>query len=192
MIICRNAPPVLIIHLSRNNNAENPTSTPICVPSVLYFDNFFTSGGKSVLYSLVSINYRFGVSIDVGHCYCTLFESEGKCIIFDDASVTEKLSHDVLLNTNDQKCIQVIFYVRDACPYQQSFTKDLRMPWVENEETLKTVKKLIIGDMKCPGIIQRGDIDDLVMGKNITGSIISSFLNVLKLNDVVLRSCARY
>ena len=34
VIICRNTPPVLIIYLSRNNNAENPTSTPICVPSV--------------------------------------------------------------------------------------------------------------------------------------------------------------
>ena len=116
VIICSNAPPVLIIHLSRNNNAENPTSTPICVPSVLYFDNFFTSGGKGVSYSLVSIIYRFAVSIDVGHYDCTFSESGGKCITFDDASVTEKLSHDVLLNANDQKYIQIIFYVRNACP----------------------------------------------------------------------------
>ena len=91
-MICRNAPPVLIIHLSRNNNAKNPTSTPICVPSVLYFDNFFTSGGTGVSYSLVSIIYSFGVSIDVGHYDCTFSESGGKCITFDDASVTEKLS----------------------------------------------------------------------------------------------------
>ena len=163
-MICRNAPPVLIIHLSRNNNAENPTSTPICVPSVLYFDNFFTSG-KDVSYSLVSIIYRFGVSIDVGHYNCTLFESGGKCITFDDTCVTEKLSHDVLLNADDQKYIQVIFYVRDACPNQQSFTKDLRMPWIESEEILKTVEKIIIGFIKCPGNIQRGDIYDLVKGK---------------------------
>ena len=107
MIICRNAPPILIIHLSRNNNAENPTSTPICVPSVLYLDNFFTSGGKGVSYSIVSIIYRFGVSIDVGHYNCTLFENGGKCITFDDAFVTEKLSHDVLLNANDQKYMQI-------------------------------------------------------------------------------------
>ena len=58
------------------------------------------------------------------------------------------------------------------------------MPWVQSEEILKTVKKIIIGDIKCPGNIQRGDIYDLVMGKNITGSIISSFLNVLKVNDI--------
>ena len=102
-MICRNAPPVLIIHLSRNNNAENHASTPICVPSVLYFDNFFTSGGKGVSYSLESIIYGFGVSIDVGQYNCTLFESGRKCITIDDASVTEKLSHDVLLNANDQK-----------------------------------------------------------------------------------------
>ena len=52
------------------------------------------------------------------------------------------------------------------------------MPWVESEEVLKTVEKIIIGDLNCPGNIQRGDISDLVMGKNITGSIISLFLNV--------------
>ena len=184
VMICRNALPVLIIHLSRNNNAENPTSTPICVPSVLYFDIFFTSGGKGVSYSLVPIIYRFGVSIDVGHYNCTLLESGGKCITFDDVSVTEKLSHDVLLNANDQKYIQIIFYARNACPYRQSFTKDLRVPWVESEEVLKAAEKIIIGDIKCPGNIPRGDIYDLVTGKNITGSIISSFLNVLKVNDV--------
>ena len=46
--------------------------------------------------------------------------------------------------------------MRDACPYQQSFTKDLRMSCVESEEILKTVEKMIIGD-----------IYDLVMGKNM-------------------------
>ena len=102
VMIGRNAPPDLIIHLSRNNNAENPTSTPTCVPSVLYFDNFFPSGVKDGSYSLVSIIYRFGVSIDVEHYNCNLFESKGKCITFDDASVTETLSHDVLLNANGQ------------------------------------------------------------------------------------------
>ena len=112
----------------------------------------------------MSIIYRFGVSIDVGHYNCTLFDSGCKCITFDDASVTEKLSHDVLLNANDQKYIQILFYVRDACPYQQLFTKDLRMPWPENEEILKTVEKIIIGDINCPGSIQRGYIYDLVMG----------------------------
>ena len=140
----------------------------------------------------MSIIYRFGVSIHVGHYNCTLSESGGKYITFDDASVTEELSHDVLLNANDQINIQIIFYVRDACFYQQSFTKDLRMPWVESEEVLKTVEKIIIGDIKCLGNIQRGDIYDLVMGKNITGSIISSFLNALKVNDVILKSCAHY
>ena len=74
--------------------------------------------------------------------------------------------------------------MRDAYPYQQSLTKDLRTPWVESEEILKTVEKIIIGGIKCPGNIQRGDIYDLVMGKNITGSIITSFLNVLKVNDI--------
>ena len=117
------------------------------------------------------IIYRFVVSIDVGHYNCTLFESGGKCITFDDASVSEKLSHNVLLNANDQKYIQIIFDVKDACPYQQSFTKNLRMPWVKSEEILKTVEKITIGDMKCPENLQRGSIYDLVMGKNITGSI---------------------
>ena len=91
-MICRKASPVLIIHLSRNNNAENPTSTPICVPSVFCFDNVFTSGGKGVSYSLVSIIYRFGVSIDVGHYNCTLFEGGSKCITLDNASATKKFS----------------------------------------------------------------------------------------------------
>ena len=125
----------------RDNNAENLNSTPICLPLILYLQNFFTYGGKGVSYSLVPIIYHFVVSIDVGHYNCTLFDSGCKCITFDDASVTEKLSHDVLLNVNEQKYIQILFYVRDACPYQQSFTKDLRMPWPENEEILKIVKK---------------------------------------------------
>ena len=55
--------------------------------------------------------------------------------------------------------------MRDACPYQQSFTKDFRMLWVESEEILKTAEKIIIGDIKCPRNMQRGDIYDLVMGK---------------------------
>ena len=74
--------------------------------------------------------------------------------------------------------------MRNTCPYQQSFTKDLRTPWVESEEILKIVEKIIIGDIKCRENVQRGNIYDLVMGKNITGSIISSFLNVLKVNDI--------
>ena len=74
--------------------------------------------------------------------------------------------------------------MRNTCPYQQSFTKDLRTPWVESEEILKIVEKIIIGDIKCRESVQRGNIYDLVMGKNITGSIISSFLNVLKVNDI--------
>ena len=49
---------------------------------------------------------------------------------------------------------------------------------------MKTVEKTIIGEIKCPGNIQRGGIYDLDVGKNITGSIISSFLNVLKVNDI--------
>ena len=153
------------------------------------YNIFFTYGGKGVSYFLVPIIYHFVVSIDVGHYNCTLFHSGCKCITFDDASVTEKLSHDVLLNVNEQKYIQILFYVRDDCPYQQSFTKDLRMPWPENEEILKTVEKIITGDINCPGSIQRGYIYDLVMGSNSTGSIISSFPNVFKVNDVILRPC---
>ena len=59
------------------------------------------------------------------------------------------------------------------------------MPLVENEKILKIVEKIIIGDIKCPGKIQREDIYYLVVRKNITGSIISSFLNVLKVNGRV-------
>ena len=33
--VCRNAPPVLIIHLSRNNNGESPCSTPNPFGSIL-------------------------------------------------------------------------------------------------------------------------------------------------------------
>ena len=56
------------------------------------------------------------------------------------------------------------------------------MPCTENEEILKTIEKLIIGNITCPGNIQRGDIYDSIM--DITGSIISSFLNVIKANVV--------
>ena len=159
VMICCNAPPVLIIHLSPNNNAENPTSTPICVPSALVFRQMLG----------IIIAFYLKVKANALHLMTPF---------------AEKLSHDVLLNANDQRYIQVVFYVRDPCPYQQSFIKDLRMPSVENEEILKTVEKLITGEIKCPGNIQSGDIYDLVMGKNITGSIISSFLIVLIENDV--------
>ena len=60
------------------------------VPSVLYYNNFFVTPRKSVSYTLVSIIYCYGFSIDVGHYSCTLFSSNGKCITFDDASITEK------------------------------------------------------------------------------------------------------
>ena len=33
-----------------------------------------------------------------------------------------------------------MFYVRNACPYQQSFTKDLRMRWAENDGILRAVR----------------------------------------------------
>ena len=69
-------------------------------------------------------------------------------------------------------------------PLSRIIYKDLKIPCTENEEILKTVEKLIIGNITCPGNIQGGDIYDSVMGKNITGSIISSFLNVIKANDV--------
>ena len=91
---------------------------------VLYYDNFFVTPGKGIPYSLVSIIYRYGVLTDVGHYNCTLFNSDGKCITFDDASITEKPSHDKLVNVNEQKYVQIIFYVRDASPYQQKFTND--------------------------------------------------------------------
>ena len=74
--------------------------------------------------------------------------------------------------------------MRDACLYQQSFTKDFRISWLENEEILKTVEKIIIGDIKCRGNIQREDIYDFAMGKNVTDSIISSFLNALDIDAV--------
>ena len=122
--VCRNAPPVLIIHLYRNSDGKSPCSTLIFVPSILYYDNFFVTPGKGISHSLVSIIYRYGVSIDVGHYNCTLFSSDEKCITFDDASITEKLSHDMLINVNEQKYVQIIFYVRDASPYQQEFTND--------------------------------------------------------------------
>ena len=88
------------------------------------YDNIFVTHGKGISYFLVSIIYRYGVSIDVGHYNCTLFNSDDKCLTFDDASITKKLSHDKLVNVNEQKYVQIIFYVRDASPYQQKFTND--------------------------------------------------------------------
>ena len=64
--VCHNAPLNLIIHLSRNSDDGSPCLTPIFVPSVLYYDNFFVTPGKGISYSLVSIIYPYGVSIDIG------------------------------------------------------------------------------------------------------------------------------
>ena len=58
--------------------------------------------------------------------------------------------------------------------------------WFKNAVgIMKTVKKLIIEDIKCPRNSE--DSYDLVMGKSITGSIISSFLSVLKVNYVDIK-----
>ena len=120
--MCCNAPPVLNIHLSRNSDSESSCLTPIFVPLVLYYDNFFVTTGKGMPYSLVSIIYRYGVSIDVGQYNCTLFSSDDKCITFDDASITEEPSHDKYVN--EQKYVQIIFDVRDASTQQQTFTNE--------------------------------------------------------------------
>ena len=181
--VCRNAPSVLVIHLSRNSDGESPCLTPIFVPSVLYYNNFFVTPEKSISYSLVSIIYRYGVSIDVGHYNCTLFSSDGKCITFDDASITEKLSHDKLVNVIEQKYVKTIFYVRNPSPYQQKFTNDSEKPWAESEDIIKTVEKLIIGEIECPTNIERKDIFNSITGKEFTVGIINSFLNTLKPND---------
>ena len=181
--VCCNALPVLIIHLSQNSDGEIPCSTPIIVPSVLYYDNFFVTTGKGIFYSLVSIIYRYGVSTDVSHYNCILFSSDNKRITFDDASITEKLSHDKLVNVNEQKYVQITFYVRDASPYQQKFTNDSEKPWAESEDIIKTAEKLIIGEIECPTNIGRKDIFNLITGKEFIGGIINSFVNTLKLND---------
>ena len=181
--VCRNAPPVLIIHLSQNSDGKSPCSTPIFVPSVLYYDNFFVTPGKGKSYSLVSIIYCYGVSIDVGYYNCTLFNRDDKCITFDDASITEKLSHDKLVNVNEQKYVQIFFCVRDASPYQQRFTNDSEKPWAESEDIIKTAERLIIAEIECSKNIGRKDIFHLITGKAFTGGIINSFPNTLKLND---------
>ena len=112
-----------------------------------------------------------------------MFSSDAKCITFHDASFTKKLSHDKLGNANEQKYVQIIFYVRDASPYQQKFTNDSENPWTESEDIIKTVEKLIIEEIECPTNIERKDIFNLITGKEFTGRIINSFLNTLELND---------
>ena len=95
----------------------------------------------------------------------------------------KKLSYDELVNINEEKYVQIIFYVRDASPYQQKFTNDSEKPWAESEDIIKTVEKLIIGEIECPTNIERKDIFNSITGKEFTGGIINSFLNTLKPND---------
>ena len=77
----------------------------------------------------MSIIYRFGVSVDIGQYNCTLFKGKSKCITFDGTYVTVKLFHDVLLNGNNQKNIQIVFLVRGTRSCQQAYTSGSRMPW---------------------------------------------------------------
>ena len=115
VMVCRNASSVLVIHLSWNNNAENPTSAPICILSVLYFDFFFKSGEKGVSYSLVSI---INASVDARHYNCTYLNAKTNPLHL----MTPNIGKTILLNANDQIYMQIIFYARDACAYEQAFT----------------------------------------------------------------------
>ena len=94
----------------------------------------------------------------------------------------KKLSYDELVNINEEKYVQIIFYVRDASPYQQKFTNDSEKPWAESEDTIKTVEKPIIGEVECPTNIERKNIN-IITRKEFTGGIINYFLHILKLND---------
>ena len=114
-MVCRNASSVLVIHLSWNNNAENPTSAPICILSVLYFDFFFKSGEKGISYSLVSI---INASVDARHYNCTYLNAKTNPLHL----MTPNIGKTILLNANDQIYMQIIFYARDACAYEQAFT----------------------------------------------------------------------
>ena len=135
------------------------------MPLVLYYDNFFVTTGKGMPYSLVSIIYRYGVSIDVGQYNCTLFSSDDKCTTFDDASITEEPSHDKYVN--EQKYVQIIFDVRDASTQQQTFTNESEKSWAESKDRTKTVEKLIIGEIECPANIERKNIFNLITGKEL-------------------------
>ena len=95
----------------------------------------------------------------------------------------KKLSYDELVNINEEKYVQIIFYVRDASPYQQKFTNDSEKPWAESEDTIKTVEKPIIGEVECPTNIERKNIFNIITRKEFTGGIINYFLHILKLND---------
>ena len=93
--MCRNSPPVSIIHISRNSDDESLSSILIFVALALYYDKFFVTPGKSISYPFVSIIFYHAFSIDVGHCNFTLFSCDGK--IFGDAFVTENLYHNKLV-----------------------------------------------------------------------------------------------
>lgn len=95
----------------------------------------------------------------------------------------KKLSYDELVNINEEKYVQIIFYVRDASPYQQKFTNDSEKPWAESEDTIKTVEKPIIGEVECPTNIERKNIFNIITRKEFTDGIINYFLHILKLND---------
>ena len=66
IMICCEVTPVLNLHLSRNSNPQNPTISTLSIPSFSYFDKFIAVSSNS-LYSLVSVIYQHGASINEGH-----------------------------------------------------------------------------------------------------------------------------
>ena len=76
--------------------------------------------------------------------------------------------------------------MRDASPYQQKFTNDSKKPWAKSKGMIKITGKLIIGEIDYPTNLARKEIFNLVTQKKLTGGIINSFLNTLKVNNAVI------
>ena len=121
-MICRNTPPVLTIML------ENLLQHQFAFHRYYVLTIFNILRKRHIV--CLSVDYLpIWFSVDIGQYNCTLFKGKSKCITFDDTYVTVKLFHDVLLNGNNQKNIQIVFLVRGTRSCQQAYTSGSRMPW---------------------------------------------------------------
>ena len=121
-MICRNTPPVLTIML------ENLLQHQFAFHRYYILIIFNILRKRDIV--CLSVDYLpIWFSVDIGQYNCTLFKGKSKCIRFDDTYVTVKLFHDVLLNGNNQKNIQIVFLVRGTRSCQQAYTSGSRMPW---------------------------------------------------------------
>ena len=122
-------PKLLIINTSRNTTSTTFCQMSVEIPSSLYLDGFIGDSYGSTNYRLISVVYRYGNNLSVGHFNCALFNR-------DDTSAS------VLCDIWRQKHAHIAVYVLERNANSQFYPNDENFLWSCKEENLKVVKSI--------------------------------------------------